>query len=216
MAKIKRERKEKKIPPEQPALFYFLRRLERAEDQYLTRSFAESLKTQHDVPFELVELFVRRVRQQNIFVRVLGPSGKKESLLLNKVIFSMNKVVRIYCSFSLRDEENSYLRMYPNRRKGVITVERLAGAWDAPQVVFEHHDQCHAIRFITNWVVARLDWQKTKLHNLDIYKLFVQTRQQQLAQQLKSLNEEVQMFRYGQPPRAAQPSSAPARQNNPA
>ncbi len=194
MAKIKREKK-KKAPPEQPALFYFLRRLERAEDQYLTRSFAEAVKTHHDVPFELVELFIRRIRQQNIFVRITGPNGKYESLLLNKVLFSMSKVVRLYCSVSLRDEENVYLRMYPNTRKGLITVEKIEGQQRQPKVIFEHHDQCHMIRFLTNWIVSRLDWKKTKLRNLDIYKLFVQTRQEQLEQKLKQLNEEAQMYR---------------------
>jgi hypothetical protein len=195
MAKIKPERKEKKIPVEQPALFYFLRRLERAEDQYLAHSFADKIKNHHEVPFDLVELFIRRIRQQNIFVRITGPNGKPESLLLNKVLFSMSKVVRIFCSLSMRDEENVYLRMYPDTRRGVIAVERLVGQWTQPQRIFAHHDQCHAIRFLTNWIVERLDWKKTKLRNLDIYKLFVQTRQEQLQQQLKSLNEQAQMHR---------------------
>ncbi len=195
MAKVQREKKQKAVAPEQPALFYFMRRLERAEDQYLTRRFAERIKTHHEVPFELVELFIRRIRQQNIFVYITGPNGKRESLLLNKVLFSMSKVVRLYCSLSLRDEENLYLRMYPDTRSGQILVERFGGAWSDRRVVFRHHDQCHAIRFLTNWIVERLDWQKTKLRNLDIYKLFVQTRQQQLEQQLKALNEEAQMRR---------------------
>jgi hypothetical protein len=147
------------------------------------------------VPFDLVELFVRRLRQQNVFVRILGPNGKYESLLLNKVIFSMSKVVRIYCSVSIRDEDNVFLRIHPDLQRGMIVVEKLQGPHPAPEVIFQHKDQCHIIRFITHWIVARLDWQKTKLSNLDVYKLFVQTRQEQLEQKLKQLNDEAQYDR---------------------
>lgn len=174
---------------EEPAVRYFLRRLERAEDQYLVDRFLHEYQTHHEVPFELVDHFVRRIRQQNIFVYMQGPNGKQESLLLTKVLFSMNKVVRLYVSLSMREEDYRFLRIYPNPRTGKITVEQLRDRQAAPQEVFSHRDQCHIIRYLTNWIVAHLDWKKTKLRNLDIYKLFVETRQRQLEQKLRDLND---------------------------
>lgn len=180
----------RKGPPiEQPALFYFLRRLERAEDQYLTQTFIEAYQTHHNVPFELVDHFVRRLRQQNIFVFARGPNGKPKSLLLTKILFSMNKVIRLYYSLSLREEDYTYLRIYPNSRTGKIAVERVRDRKEPPKVIYAHRDQYHIVRFLTNWIVARMDWKKTKLRNLDIYKLFVETRQRQLEQKLRELND---------------------------
>ncbi|WP_294948371.1 hypothetical protein [Sulfurivirga sp.] len=196
MAAVEPRRRKQEVPEEQPALFYLMRRLERAEDQHLARTFSSYHRTHHEVDTHLLELFIRRIRQQNIFVRIMGPNGKRESLLLSKVLFSMSKVIRLYCSLSVRDEDNVYLRIFPDTRTGLIRVQRLRGG-DVlmPEEVFAHADQCHIIRFITRWIVERVDWQKTKLRNLDIYKLFVQTRQEQLEQKLASLNEYAQMQR---------------------
>ncbi len=193
MAAVETRRRKQEVPEEQPALFYLMRRLERAEDQYLARTFSSYHRTHHEVDTRLLELFIRRIRQQNIFVRIMGPNGKQESLLLSKVLFSMSRVIRLYCSLSVRDEDNVYLRIFPDTRTGLIRVQRLRGSVLAPEEVFAHADQCHIIRFITRWIVERVDWQKTKLRNLDIYKLFVQTRQEQLEQKLASLNEHAQM-----------------------
>ena len=176
-------------------MFYFLRQLERAEDRYLVARHAAGKDARQEVPFDLVELFVRRLRQQNIFVYVEGPNGKPESLLVSKVFFSMNRVVRLYTSISLHDEHYRFLRIRPHRQRHAIVVERIPGPHAQPEIIYQHRDQRHVIRWIVRWIVRHMDWTKTKLRNLDIYKLFVAERQRQLEQQLKRLNEEAKFER---------------------
>ena len=190
-------RKRKNELPAQPALFYFMRLLERAEDRAMVQQF-EQEESHHYVPFELVEKFMRQVRQQNIFVFVPGWSGKAESLLITKVSFAMGGVVRLYEGVSVRDEDNSFLRIYPDPRSGKIVVERLRGPDFVPKQIYAHREQCHIIRLIAHWIIDRIDWEKTRLRNLDLYKLFVRTRNEQLQRKLKELNEQRKMGHFMQ------------------
>jgi hypothetical protein len=188
----RRQRRRKNELPAQPALFYFMRLLERAEDRAMVRKF-EQEDSHHFVPFEMVEKFMRQVRQQNIFVFVPGWSSKRESLLITKVSFSMGSVVRLYEGVSVRDEDNSYIRIYPDPKRGKIVVERLRGPDYVPKMIYAHREECHIIRFIAHWIVDRIDWEKTRLRNLDLYKLFVRTRDERLQRQLRELNEQRQV-----------------------
>lgn len=185
-------RKRRDELPGKPALFYFMRLLERAEDRAMVQQFEEDERLHH-VPFELVEQFMRQVRQQNLFVYITGTSGKRESLLIGKISFSMGGVVRLYESLSLREEESGYVRIYPDNRRGVIVVERLRGPLYVPKVIYQHRRECHIIRFIAHWIIDRIDWKKTRLRNLDLYKLFVRTRDERLQRQLRELNEQRQV-----------------------
>ncbi len=191
----RRQRKNKHAVPAQPQLFYFMRLLERAEDRHIVAQFKKE-EAFHHVPFELVEKFMRQVRQQNLFVKVIGLSGKHESLLISKVSFSMGGMIRLYEGVSVREEETAYLRIYPCARRGKIIVERLRGPTYTPKEIYAHREECHIIRFIAHWIVDHMDWEKTKLRNLDLYKLFVRTRNEQLQRKLKQLNEQRQFGRF--------------------
>ena len=152
-----------------PAVKYFFKRLEKRSEQ-IKAGISETSSMFSEVPFAKVESFFRQVMSQNIFINTVGMNGKPESTILAKAVFSMNKVVRIYYSTSFNDYNSGFIRIRPDSNQQLIIVERLHGIRPKSEVLYVSHYECHVVRFMVRWLMRRIDWEKTKLSNLDLYK----------------------------------------------
>lgn len=172
-----------------PGLRYFFKKLERRSEEI---NEALSLKSSQKkvVPFDEVERFARAIMTQNIFIHTIGVNGKHESTILTKAMFSINKVVRLYYSTTLDDSKQGYIRLRPCVEKQLIVVERLHGYRPKPEILYASIDECHVIRFFVGWLLRRIDWDKTKLNNLDLYKKFVQVEREELEAKIAEEEEE--------------------------
>jgi len=169
-----------------PGVKYFLKHLERRSEALEKVVSAESNAYQ-DLPFEEVEGFFRRIMTQNIFIHTVGMNGRPESTILSKATFSMNRVVRIYYSTSFDDNETGFIRIQPNKAKQLIIVERLHGMRPKSEILYQSRDECHVIRFMTRWLLRRIDWNKTHLRNLDLYKQFHEQEKQEELERLQAI-----------------------------
>ena len=176
----------KKVPP---AVKYFLKHLEKRSDALAHVIEAERNAVQ-DLPFEEVENFFRRIMTQNIFIHTVGMNGRPESTILSKATFSMNRVVRLYYSTSFDDSETGFIRIQPNKVKQLIIVERLHGIRPKPEILYQARDECHVIRFMTRWLIRRIDWNKTHLRNLDLYKQYQEQERQEELERLQAIEEQ--------------------------
>ena len=166
---------------------YLFRQMEKKEqeNQEARRLHHESIQ---EVDFEEVERFFRQIKTQNIFIHTVGLNGKSESTILSKALFSMNKVVKVYYSTSFDENNTGYLRVSPDRYEQKILVERMHGFRPQPELLYQSADQCHIIRWMIKWMMPRIDWQKTKLANLDLYRLFTDKREKELEKQIEEAN----------------------------
>lgn len=166
-----------------PAIKYFLKHLEKR-----STAIEKVLETERnafqEVPFEEIENFFRRIMTQNIFIHTVGVNGRPESTILSKATFSMNKVVRIYYSTSFDESETGFIRIQPHKDLQLIIVERLHGIRPKPEILYQSRDECHVIRFMTRWLIRRIDWNKTHLRNLDLYKQFLEQEQREEEERL--------------------------------
>lgn len=154
-----------------PSIKYFFKRL---EDKYRTlEAKKEVVVAEHlSVPFDSVERFVRSIMTQNIFIHTVGLNGKHESTIMSKAAYSINKVVRIYYSTSMDHNKQGYIRIYPNSDKQLILVERLHGFRPEPELIYASKSEVKIVKFLTGWIMKRMDWDKTKLNNLELYKIY--------------------------------------------
>lgn len=166
-----------------PALKYFFKRLEKrsAEIQHEI-SLSESAK--QELAFDEVEGFFRQIMTQNIFIHTVGLNGKHESTILSKAIFSMNRVVRVYYSTSFNEDDSGFIRVRPSVKEQTIIVERMHGFRPQPETMYVSSDQCHVIRFMIRWLLRRIDWSKTRLGNLDLYKRFLDQQQAEIEERI--------------------------------
>lgn len=162
--------------PISPAVKYFFTQLEKRSDE-LKYDHVHELELHQDVPFEDIELFLRQIMTQNIFIHTVGVNGKHESTILAKAVFSMNKVVRLYYSTSFDETQSGFIRIRPDVGQQLIVVERLHGFRAEPEVLYASHEQTHVIRYVVRWLLRRIDWSKTKLGNLDLYKRYLENEQ---------------------------------------
>jgi len=162
-----------------PALQYFFKKLEKkSESLEGERLIAEA---QHEeVPFEELEKFFRALKTQNIFIHTVGMSGKSTSTLLEKAIFNLNKVIRVYYSTSFDESVQGFVRIRIDMEQHLILVEKMHGYRPTPEQLYASKDECHVIRFMVRWLMRRIDWDKTKLENLDLYKRFREQEQEAL------------------------------------
>ncbi|QBZ82318.1 hypothetical protein GHNINEIG_00346 [Hydrogenovibrio crunogenus] len=174
-----------------PALQYFFKKLERKSEEVRQHKLATEDKKEI-VPFDEVERFARAIMTQNIFIHTVGVNGKPESTILTKAMFSINKVVRLYYSTSLDEDRQGYLRIHPDRNKQLIVVERLHGFRPKPEILYASLDECHVIRFFVGWLMRRIDWEKTKIDNLDLYKKFVDLERKALEEAIAAEEAEKQ------------------------
>lgn len=182
--------------PVAPAVRYFFKRLEKRSEQIQQAIKAEAFSKQ-EVEFDKVEGFFRQIMTQNIFIHTVGLNGKHESTILSKAIFSMNSVVRLYYSTSFDENNSGFIRVRPDADMQAIVVERLHGYRPTAEVLYVGKQQCHVIRFMVRWLIRRVDWDKTKLNNLDLYKRFLEDQQLKLEEQIaeaaaKQEEEEIQ------------------------
>ncbi|KUJ75990.1 hypothetical protein AVO42_03595 [Thiomicrospira sp. XS5] len=164
-----------------PALRYFFKKLERKSEALRQAEILEK-DLKKTVPFDEVERFARSIMTQNIFIYTVGVNGKRESTILTKAMFSINKVVRIYYSTSFDEDQQGFLRLRPDIDQQLILVERLHGFRPKPELLYASKDECHVIRFFINWLMRRVDWEKTKIDNLDLYKRFVDVERKELEE----------------------------------
>jgi len=169
--------------PVAPAVRYFFKRLEKRSAQIEAEILAKSDMYQ-EVEFADVEGFFRQIMTQNIFIHTVGLNGKHESTILSKAIFSMNRVVRLYYSTSFNENNSGFIRLRPDMNSQAIIVERMHGYRPIPEVLYASRDQCHVIRFMIRWLIRRIDWDKTKLANLDLYKRFLEEQQAEIEEQI--------------------------------
>lgn len=166
-----------------PALKYFFKKLERKSDEYYRAEQSQEVKS-HSVPFDEVERFARAIMTQNIFIHTVGINGKHESTILTKAMFSINKVVRLYYSTTLDENNQGYIRIRPDSEQQLILVERLHGFRPNPELLYASLDECHVIRFFISWLIRRIDWDKTKVSNLDLYKEFVEIERKEIEDEI--------------------------------
>lgn len=169
-----------------PAVKYFFTHLERRADE-LNQVIQAENDAVRDVPFEDVENFFRRIMTQNIFIHTVGMNGRPESTILSKATFSMNRVVRLYYSTSFDEADTGFIRIQPNNAQQLIIVERLHGSRPKPETLYQSRDQFHVIRFMTRWLIRRIDWSKTHLKNLDLYKQYIEQERQEEQERLDAI-----------------------------
>lgn len=161
-----------------PALAYFFNSLERRRHA-LEDANQLALDRFKPVEFSEVEIFFRTIRSQNIFINTVGLNSKAESTILAKAIYSMGQVVRIYYSSSFDDQKNGFLVIFPCAEEQTIIVQRMHGLRPTPEILYHSLDQLKIVKFMTRWLLRRIDWKKTKLNNLELYKLFVAARDEE-------------------------------------
>lgn len=166
-----------------PAVKYFLKRLEKRSKE-IEEGFAAKESLKQDVEFEEVEGFFRQIMTQNIFIHTVGLNGKRESTILSKAIFSMNRVVRVYYSTSFDETQSGFIRIRPDSQQQLIIVERMHGFRTTPEQMYTSKDQCHVVRFMVRWMMRRIDWDKTKVGNLDLYKKFLLEQKAEIEAQI--------------------------------
>ncbi len=167
-----------------PAVKYFFKHLERRSEQI--KSGLSKVSSQHqEIPFEEVEGFFRQIMTQNIFIHTVGLNGKHESTILAKAVFSMDKVVRVYYSTSFDEENIGFIRVRPASQEQLIIVERVHGLRAESERIYASRDQCHVVRFMVRWLMRRIDWDKTKLNNLDLYKRVIAQEQEDIKQEIE-------------------------------
>jgi tRNA G10 N-methylase Trm11 len=167
-----------------PAVKYFFKHLERRSEQ-IKSGISEVSSLHKDIPFEEVEGFFRQIMTQNIFIHTVGLNGKHESTILAKAIFSMDKVVRVYYSTSFDEDNIGFIRVRPDSEEQLIIVERVHGLRVTSERIYVSRDQCHVVRFMVRWLMRRIDWDKTKLNNLELYKRVVAQEQEELKRQIE-------------------------------
>ncbi len=173
----------RKNKPMTPAVKYFFKHLEKKSAQ-IQEALEHEASLKQALPFDEVEVFFRELMTQNIFIHTVGMNGKHESTILAKAIFSMNKVVRVYYSTSFDENQTGFIRIRPDQHEQKIIVERLHGYRPKAETLYVSADECHVIRFMVRWLMRRIDWDKTKLANLDLYKRFQFERQQEVEAQI--------------------------------
>ncbi|WP_130536617.1 hypothetical protein [Thiomicrorhabdus indica] len=153
-----------------PALKYFFAKLEKENSRY--ESELERIEEESLLPIDEIEAFVRALKTQNIFIHTVGLSGKRESTILSKAIFSLNKIIKIYYSTSFDEHDTGFIRVRSDLEERTIVVERLHGFRPKAETMYQSSDQCHVIRYLTKWLIQRIDWTKTKLSTLEIYSIY--------------------------------------------
>lgn len=185
-----------------PALRYFFKTLERRSDALKNARNLEKLRFR-DVPVDEIEQFFRAIKAQNIFINTVGVNGKRESTILSKAIFNLNKVVRVYYSSSFDDRQNGFILIQPDRENQTIVVIRMHGLRPRPELMYHSPDQMKIVRFMTRWLLRRIDWNKTKLNNLELYKHFVEVRKEEnearLREQIEGMVEDLSEGRVKSP-----------------
>lgn len=191
-----------------PGVRYFFRTLEKRSEALKNAERLTELRFQ-EVPIDEVEQFFRTIKTQNIFINTVGINGKRESTILSKAIFNLNKVIRIFYSVSLDDRQSGFLRIRTDIENQTIVVEAIHGLRPKPELLYHSPDQCHIIRFMTRWLLRRIDWNKTKLNNLELYKQFIEVRRAEMEAQIQAqIDEEVFANMNAPTTMAAKPSLA--------
>ncbi len=173
-------------------LKYFLQRLETASEQAALNAQKNNF-IDKEVPFYQVEKFSRAIMTQNIFIRTIGINGKVESTILSKAMFSISKVVRLYYSTSLDLSNQGYLRLRPDMQQQLIIIERLHGLNAKPELLYANLDEMNIIRFFANWILKRIDWDKTKINHLELYNNMKEIEkiehEEKIAQELAKMED---------------------------
>lgn len=162
---------------------YFFKHLEKKSAQ-IQNELDKQESLREALPFDEVETFFRALMTQNIFIHTVGMNGKHESTILSKAVFSMNKVVRVYYSTSFNEDQSGFIRIRPDKKQNTIIIERMHGYRPTGEVLYTAQDECRIVRFMVRWLMRRIDWDKTKLNNLDLYKRFQDERQQEIEDQI--------------------------------
>ncbi len=164
--------------PISPSARYFIKLLEKRAAE-IQREQEKKSSLSQNISFDEIELFFKQIMSQNIFIYTVGQNGKKESTILAKAIFSMSQVIRIFYSTSFDEENAGFIRIRVDRRMQAIIVERMHGIRPQPELLYSSQDQCHVIRFVIRWIMRRIDWNKTKLVNLELYRRYHQELQKE-------------------------------------
>lgn len=180
----------KKMEISEP-LEYFFYKLERKVNE-LEEERKRLAVNEEPVEFDDVERFVRALMTQNIFLHTVGLNGKPESTIMAKATYSINKVIRIYYSTSLDHANQGYIRIHPCHERQTIVVERLHGYLPEAELLYSNKSQRHVIRYVTSWLMNCIDWSKTKLNNLDLYRQMKLEEQKALEAKIAEAREMIQ------------------------
>jgi len=53
-----------------------------------------------------------------------------------------------------------------------------------PELLYASLDECHVIRFFISWLIRRIDWDKTKVNHLDLYKEFAEIERKEVEEEI--------------------------------
>ncbi len=165
----------------------------------------DGLKPQLDAS-EIVHFF-RVLKGQNIFIQAIGLTGKLESNILSNVIYNFNDEVRLYYSQSLDETQSGFIRVSPDLVAGVIAVDNIYGEPLTQLRLYQSLDQKAILKYMIRWLLKRIDWQKTRLDNVDLYHIFIERKQAEAEAEMARLQAEFaahQALLTGQSPKTSQ------------
>ena len=149
---------------------YFFNQLEKEAQKVEALNHIQTPEEQID--FEKIEQFFRTLKGLDIYMFTVGVNGKLESAPFPKLIFSLGRMVRIYYSLSLDNTKAGFIRVRKDETNNLVIIERLHGYRPKVEQLYASKNPCHIIRFITRWIIKRIDWNRTKLKGLDLYNAY--------------------------------------------
>ncbi|AHF02176.1 hypothetical protein THIAE_01000 [Thiomicrospira aerophila AL3] len=138
---------------------------------------------------EIVHFF-RILKGQNIFIQTIGLTGKLESNILSNVVYNFNDEIRLYYSQSLDDSMSGFIRVCPDIAQSVIAVDNIYGEPLSQLRLYQSPDQKAILKYMIRWLLKRIDWNKTRLDNIDLYHIFLERKQAEAEAEVARLQDE--------------------------
>lgn len=167
---------------------FFAKLIHREQAVRRMEAFADALRPQINAD-EIVHFF-RVLKGQNIFIQTIGLTGKLESNILSNVIYNFNDEVRLYYSQSLDDSRSGFIRVCPDIDEGLIAVDNIYGDPLSQYRLYQSPDQKAILKYMIRWLLKRIDWQKTRLDNIDLYHVFRERKQAEAEAEVARLQAE--------------------------
>ncbi|SFR62639.1 hypothetical protein [Thiomicrospira sp. ALE5] len=168
---------------------FFEKLIHREQAVRRMEKFAASLQPDLDVD-ELVHFF-RVLKSQEIFIQTIGLNGKLVPDVLSNIIYNFNDEVRLYYSQSLDLAEAGYIKICPDYADGLVVVENIYGDPLSRHRLYQSTDQKAVLKYMIRWLLKRIDWDKTRLNNMDLYKIFIERKQAEAEAEMARIQAEI-------------------------
>lgn len=167
---------------------FFAKLIHREQAVRRMEVFADAVRPQ--LNSEEIVHFFRVLKGQNIFIQTIGLTGKLESNILSNVIYNFNDEIRLYYSQSLDETQSGFIRVCPDLPEGVIAVDNIYGEPLSQLRLYQSPDQKAILKYMIRWLLKRIDWQKTRLDNIDLYHIFLERKQAEAEAEVARLQAE--------------------------